>query len=145
MLDNCEICLFQNWFTRFRNKKSPVWGIFFKVQSAKFKVQLWILLINTFIYISNLRFGFVCFIICIEFTGMWIRGRQKPIHKQYKKMCTESAQKKLARNASFFVYETRCIARRWSHIPLSCVGVPSAMQQGALRPKAGGVIFMYDF
>ena len=46
---------------------------------------------------------------------MWIRGRQKPIHKRYKKMCTESAQKKLARNASFFVFITRCIRAMVAH------------------------------
>ena len=34
---------------------------------------------------------------------------------------------------------------RWSHIPLSYVGVPSAIQQGALRPKAGGVMLSNDF
>ena len=63
---------------------------------------------------------------------MWIRGRQKPIHKRYKKMCTESAQKKLARNASFFVFITRCIRAMVAHTTF--------VRRGAVGHRIGGLV-----
>lgn len=69
---------------------------------------------------------------------------EKPIRRQYKKMCTASAQKSWRGMRLFLCFQPDVFVR-WSHIPLSYVGVPSVIQQGAMRPKTGGVIFTYDF
>ena len=59
--------------------------------------------------ISILYFGEKWFIICVEFTGMWIRGRQKAHQQSVQENLYRIRTWKLARNASFFVFITRCI------------------------------------
>ena len=79
----------------------------------------------TFCLYKYLNFFVGCYIITVEFTGMWIRGSQKPLAKRCEKMRICYPHRKGRAGVFFNVFPTF----------LFCVGVPSVIQQG-LGPKS---------